>query len=297
MTDHEFEALLVDWARRRSDITALILAGSRASGDAGADSLSDWDFHLISNRPSLYQDTGWLRSIAPVWSAHAERTPRGVIKVSAIFEGCCEVDFVPLASWQMRLVYLAMRHPEWAGKMPTRLHRGIVETRAFLLGSGYRILIGGREWEERLSALQIPWPDCGLEEPAFQTHIGAFWQKSVWISKKIARPEPRSAMHWFHMLVTCHVYPMLAEEARLAGRSPRPEARKAEQWLDARRLVQTAIATSPDQRVLAKALLTEISLFEEVSRSVAECRGFVLPDHSQVAGWLRIELLKLSPPD
>ena len=293
MTPHEFEARIVDWARRQPDVEALVLAGSRALG-SGVDEWSDWDFHLISARPQQYYRTDWLAEIAPTWCAHAERTPRGVIKVSAVFEGGLEADFVPLAAWQMKLVYWGMRHPAWAKEMPTRLRRGILETRAFLLGSGYRVLVGGKAWERRLTALDVEWVGPSMSAEEFFRHVGAFWQKSVWLTKKIARPEPRSAMHWLHKLVTDHVYALLAEEARLAGRPARPEARKAEQWLDARRLAQTVIATGTDQRVLARALLAEITLFEEVSRSVAATRSFILPDHSAVAAWLRAELMKLT---
>ncbi len=294
MTPHEFEARIVDWARRQSDVEALVLAGSRAQSVVVVDQWSDWDFHLISTSPERYHQTAWLSGIAPPWCAHAERTPRGVIKVSAVFESGLEIDFVPLAAWQMKLVYWGMRHPEWVNWMPTRLHRGILETRAFLLGSGYRVLVGGKVWERRLTALDVEWAGLTMGAEEFSKHTAAFWQKSVWVAKKIARPEPRSAMHWLNKLVTDHVYALLAEEARLAGRPARPEARKAEQWLDANRLAQTAIETGPDQRVLARALLGEIALFEEVCRSVAASRSFVVPDHAAVAAWLRSELTKLA---
>jgi len=293
MTANELETRIVEWARRQPDIKALVLAGSRAVAGA-SDGHSDWDFHLITNRPACYAHAGWPGEIAPCWCVHSARTPRGVIKVSAVFEGGLEADFVPLAAWQMKLVYWAMRHPERAAWMPRRLHKGIMETRAFMLGTGYRLLAGAPEWEERFQALKTPWVDPGLLAVEFAAHVAAFWQKSVWICKKIARPEPRSAMHWLHMVVTEHVYALLAEEARLAGRVPRPEARKAEQWLDERRLQQTAIETGLDQRGLARALLAEISLFEEVGLSVARSRGFVPTDHSAVAAWLRAELAKLA---
>lgn len=100
-------------------------------------------------------------------------------------------------------------------------------------------------------------------------------------------------MHWLHRLISEHVYALLAEEALLAGRSSRPEARKSEQWLDAHRLKQTAITTSTDQKILAQALLAAIALFEEVSRGVAQSRGFSLPDYGPVAAWLRTQLTRL----
>jgi aminoglycoside 6-adenylyltransferase len=294
MTAPEFEARIITWARQQPDLQALVLAGSRAREEGKADVWSDWDFHLITSRPQRYQQTGWLEKIAPCWCAHAERTPRGVIKVSAVFEQGFEADFVPLAAWQMKLVYAGMRHPGWAHWMPRRLRRGIQETRGFMLGSGHRLLVGGADWARRFTALQVAWPETGLTVEEFADHTAAFWQKAVWVFKKIARPEPRSAMHWLHLLVVHQVYPLLAEEARLAGRPPRPEARKAEQWLDDARLRQTAIMTGPEPQVLARALLAELTLFREVAQSVAARRGFTLPDYSAVEAWLRAELAKVS---
>lgn len=294
MTPHEFETRILDWARQQPDITAFIQMGSRVQPGGHVDAWSDWDYHLISTRPQRYYHTDWLAGIAPLWCAHAERSLRGSIKVSAVFEGGLEADFVPLAAWQMKLVYWAMRRPGWANWMPTRLIRGIQETRVILLGSGHRVLIGGKAWEKRLTALDTPWATRRMSAKDFAQHTAAFWQKSVWVAKKIARPEPRSAMHWLHKLVVEHSYAILEEEAWLAGQVARPEALKAEKWLDARRLEQTAMSTSLDQKVLAQALMAEITLFEEVSASVASRRGFALPDYSAVAAWLRAELAKLA---
>ncbi|MEJ1973290.1 MAG: hypothetical protein WDM96_12755 [Lacunisphaera sp.] len=70
----------------------------------------------------------------------------------------------------------------------------------------------------------------------------------------------------------------------------RPEALKAEKWLDAKRLAQTEIETDFSQSSLAAALLGEIALFEDVSANIAKTRGFAAPDYSVVAAWLRAEL-------
>lgn len=194
----------------------------------------------------------------------------------------------------MKLVYAAMKRPSWAQWMPDRLKRGIHETQAFMLGSGYRLVVGNEAWTERFLALQTLWPHQEFSAAEFDRHTTAFWSKAVWIFKKIARPEPRSAMHWLHLLVVQHVYPLLAEEARLQGRKPRSEARKAEQWLDARRLNQTGIETGPDQRQLARALLNELTLFQEVTQSIAARRGFVITHHAAIETWLLTQLAKVA---
>jgi hypothetical protein len=290
MTPLEFEVRIVEWARRQSDIVSLIQIGSRVQGAGIADAMSDWDFHLISTKPEKYRNTNWVSEIAPPWCVHVERSRRGVMKVSAVFEDALEADFVLLTAWQMKLVYWGMQHPEWKIRMPERLVRGIDETRTILLNSGFRVWIGGEGWNRRLKALQIPWPQKRMSVEEFNDHVSAFWQKSVWVAKKIARPEPRSAMHWLHKLVVEHSYSLLEEEAWLAGRSARPEALKAEKWLDERRLKQTTLTTGLDQQVLARALLHEMALFEEVSSSVARSCGFPMPQYSLVSAWLRSEL-------
>jgi hypothetical protein len=290
MTAEEFETRIVEWARRQADIKALIQIGSRAQGGKHFDVWSDWDFHLISTRPEKYYSTDWLSEIAQPWCATAERSLRGRVKISAVFENSFEADFVPLANWQMKLVYWGMRHPKLANRMPAQLRRGILETREILQNSGYRVLIGGESWERRLTALQVAWNNPRMSAEEFQRHSAAFWQKSVWVAKKIARPEPRSAMLWMHKLIAEHVYAMLAEEAWLAGRGARPEALKAEKWLDPRRLKQTSFETGIDQQGLARTLLDAIGLFEEVSESIATKKGFSVGNYSEVATWLRVEL-------
>lgn len=128
----------------------------------------------------------------------------------------------------------------------------------------------------------------------FNHHVAGFWRHAVWVEKKILRGELRAAQRWYHVELRVHADALLEEEARLAGREPRPEARKAEQWLDETRLRQTAIMTGPEQPVLARALLAEMTLFREVSEVIAAKRGFALPDHAAVEAWLRSGLGKLA---
>jgi hypothetical protein len=279
MTPKEFEARIVAWAQRQADITALILIGSRTQDERSFDQWSDWDFHLITTRPQKYHGTHWLPEIAPPWCARAERSIRGRMKVSAIFEGGLEADFVPLSNWQMELVYWGMRRPHLARCMPASLLRGILETRTILSNSGYRILIGGEGWSARLGALTAPWRTRRMSATELAEHSAAFWQQAVWITKKIARPEPRSAAHWLHRLILGRVYALLEEEAWLADRKARPEALKAEKWLDERRLAQTRVATDLEPRTLARALLAQVDLFEELARGIAATGGYTLPDY------------------
>ncbi len=295
MTPEEFEARVIDWAKRQPQIEALIQIGSRGQGSAEIDQWSDWDYQLIARNVASFMNPHWLIQIAPFWSAHVEQTEREVPKLSVVFAGGYEADFVLLSSWQMKLVYWAMARPGLRNFFPKKLVRGILNTQ-LVVRPGCKVLVGGKAWEMRLEALNVAWAGQDFLRSDYESHVSGFWRHAVWVEKKIARGELRAALRWYNVESVRHRWSLLEEEARLAGRSPRPEARKAERWLDARRLAQTAIETNLDQRVLARALLAEISLFEEVSRSVATGRGFPLRDHSAVAAWLRAELNKLIGP-
>jgi hypothetical protein len=293
MTAPEFEARIVEWARQRPDIVALVQIGSRVQPGAVVDAWSDWDYQMIVRDPARYFNRDWPAQIAPCWSAHFERTERAVVKLSAVFAGGWEVDFVLLPAWQMKLVCWAMRHPGAQGWYPSALRRGVYNLR-LVAGPGHRVILGGPAWEQRYAALNVAWPEKLFSSEDFQHHVAAFWRHAVWVAKKILRGEVRAAQRWQGTVLREHVYALLEEEARLAGRKPRPEARQAESWLDETRLGQTAIETGLDQSVLARALVSKLTLFREVSHRVAEQRGFAVPDYRALETWLRAELAKVA---
>ena len=293
MTAPEFEARVVAWARELPDLEALVQIGSRAQPGATVDAWSDWDYQLILREPGRYLNRDWPGRIAPCWNAHYERTERGVIKLSAVFADCWEADFVLLAAWQMKLACWAMRHPGWSAWYPPALRTGVHNLR-LVARPGCRVVLGGPAWERRYAALAVAWPEPEFTAADFEQQVAAFWRHAVWVAKKTLRGELRAALRWHHVELREHLYALLAEEARLAGRAPRPEARQAEQWLDRARLQQTSLASGPDQGLLARALLAELALFREVSERVAAARGWARPDRAAVEAWLRAALGKIS---
>jgi hypothetical protein len=128
----------------------------------------------------------------------------------------------------------------------------------------------------------------------FEALVSGFWRHAVWVHKKIMRGEARAALRWMHRELFERCWHLLEEESKVAGRSSRPEARHAERWLDARRLSQTAITTTADQKILAQALLAEMDLFEEVTHNVANAKRYIFRDPSALIGWMRVELENLS---
>ncbi len=296
MTPQEFESRIVDWARRQPGIEALIQFGSRVQSGSQVDAWSDWDYHLIVRNLARYQNSSWPTEIAPCWCSHYEKIEDGVTKIGVIFEDGLEADFVLLTSWKIKLVYWAIAHPGLRHLYPQALLSGIYNTQR-VLRPGYKVVCGDPTWEKRLAALKMPWPERTISAGDFERITSTFWRHAVWLLKKIARGELRAAARWYTLEMFDHVYVLLAEEARLAGRRTRTEARSAELWLDVNRLRQTEITTAPDQQIMIRALIAAIDLFKAVSRSVASRRGFALPDYSAVEAWLRSELEKLVRSD
>ena len=293
MTSAEFEARIVGWANARRDVEALVQIGSRAQPAAEVDAWSDWDYHLVVRDARPYANPAWAAEIAPAWCVHVERTERAVTKLSGVFAGGWEADFVPLTAWQMRLVCWAMRRPGWRRLFPRPLRQGIANLR-LIAGPGYRVVLGGPAWERRYAAVRGPWPDPVLGADQFRQCQAAFWRHAVWVFKKSARGELRAAARWHGREVLELVYLLLAEEARLGGRRARPEARKAERWLEPERLRQTELAPGWSRAEQARAQLATIDVFSAAARAVAAGRGFALEPHAEIERWLRAELGRMA---
>jgi hypothetical protein len=293
MTAPDFETAVVEWARSQPDIEALVQIGSRVQPAATVDAWSDWDYQLITRNPKRYQNRNWPAQIAPCWSAYFERTERGVIKLSAVFAGGFEADFVLLSSWQIRLVCRAMRYPGLQTSLPSAVRRGVYNLR-LIAGPGYRVILGGAAWERRYGIVANARAQHVFSGEDFQHHVAGFWRHAVWVAKKTLRGELRAALRWSQVELREHTYALLAEEARLEGREPRPEARQAETWLSPVRLNQTARAVAYNGSSLASFLLEEMNLFSDVSRNVASRHGFSMPDNSAVEKWLRDELSRVA---
>ncbi len=179
MTAPEFEARIVAWARNQPDVEALVQIGSRVQPGAVVDAWSDWDYQLITRDPDRYQNHDWPAQIAPCWSVHLERTPRGVMKLSAVFAGGWEVDFVLLTAWQMKLVYWAMVHPGLKSLYPQSLRRGVANAQLWIQ-PGHRVVLGGSAWEgPLLAAVGSHEPDAALAPEDFLSRTTGLWRPAV----------------------------------------------------------------------------------------------------------------------
>ena len=84
---------VLEWARRREDVRAVLRTGSRARADGPGDRYSDQDIELFLRNPARLEDGSWLREIGDVWVAVEDVGPCGNPAFLAFFDGPAKVDF------------------------------------------------------------------------------------------------------------------------------------------------------------------------------------------------------------
>lgn len=271
------------WARARGDIRALVQIGSRVQEGAAVDPWSDYDYQLITTRPSRYRDGSFCGELGPCWARGAQVAFGNSVKVTAVYEGALEADFVVLRHLEVLVAVTALRWPGTRRWWPPALRRGVSDLR-IVAAPGWRVIKGGAPWERRYSRiapLRSP-----LGEAEFRALCGEFWTQLVWAAKKAARGEFRASQRAIHAHLIESSLRILQEGALLEGRRAYPLGRRAEQWLTQKQLEATAFPTSPDRASLMAALGRIADVFSGSSSAVAARNGWAPGDHAQIRAWL-----------
>jgi hypothetical protein len=274
---------LSKWANARDDIRALVQIGSRVQPGSAADSWSDYDYQLITSHPGRYRDGSFADDLGPCWAYGSRMAFGNALKVTAVFEGALEADFVVLRHIEVLIAVTALRWPQTARLWPRALSRGVADLRG-VAGSGWRMIKGGSAWERRYSRISFASTPLGEEE--FNRWCGEFWSQLVWVAKKVGRGEYRAAQRGIHEHLLENTLRMLEEEALLGGVKAFPRGRRAEVWLTPEQLRATDISSRPERAALVSALGQVADAFSRSSAAVAATRGWKARDHSAITGWL-----------
>jgi hypothetical protein len=278
-----WDAALAAWARSQDDIRALVQIGSRVQEGASVDPWSDYDYQLITTRPERYRDGSFCRALGTTWAIGAQVAFGNSIKVTAVFEGALEADFVVLRHLDVLIATTALRWPGSERFWPRILSRGVADLR-IIVSPGWKVIKGGAPWMARYS--RIAPLRAELTESEFNRLCGEFWAQTVWAAKKAARGEFRASQRAVHGQLIDASLRVLQEEALLEGRRAYPLGRRAELWLTPAQLDATAAGTRPDRAALMGALLQTADLFAGASSSLAAKRGWRAGDHGGIRAWL-----------
>lgn len=281
--DDAWAAGVSAWAERRPDVQALVQIGSRVQAGAVVDEWSDHDYHLVTSSPESFTDGMFARELGPCWAVGTQVAFGNAVKVTAVYEGALEADFVIVRQAEFLVALLAMRWPGTQGLWPRPLREGVASLR-IVVGPGWRVIKGGEAWERRyarIAPLQVP-----LSEREFERLCGEFWTQLVWAAKKAARGEYRASRRGLHLHLVENCLRLLQEEALLGGRRSYPLGRRAEQWLTPAQLLGTDFRDGADRESLFKALGQVADTFEKTSAAVAAGRGWSPSQPAAVRAWL-----------
>jgi Streptomycin adenylyltransferase len=283
--DDRWAATVSEWAHAQADIKALVQIGSRVQPGAQVDAWSDFDYHLITSRPEKYRDGSFTRQLGSCWAVGTEAAFGNVVKLTAVFEGALEADFVVLRHAEVLIACAALRWPVTHSLWPAALRAGIGSLRR-VAGDGWKVLKGGDPWTERYA--RVAPIRFALTLGEFERLCGQFWVQLVWAAKKAERGEWIASQRTVHRYLIEDCLRLCEEEARLEGRPVFPLGRRAEAWFNPQQLRSWGEGTRPDRKSLF-AVLTQVSGdFARSSRVVAAQNGWASPDYREVREWLAV---------
>ncbi len=267
---YSFEKLIARitaWAKKRDDIRAAIVLGSRARTDTPADEWSDLDVVLSVNNPSFYLDsTDWLKRIGEVKILFLEPNAlAGGSERRVLFECGLDVDFIFISAARLKSFT----------NSPDPVSQSV-------LSRGYRILF---DKDDKLPpAGQLPGVPVMLRilTPAeFDETVNDFWYHAVWTAKKLRRGELWVALRCcdYYMknlllkVVECHAQVTHGEkyDTWFGGRF-------LEQWADHRVVkdLENSFARY-GRKDIRRALFATMDLFRWITRDIAEKGGYLYP--------------------
>jgi aminoglycoside 6-adenylyltransferase len=171
-------ARVVEWAQTDGDVRAVLLLGSRAREEQGADEWSDTDLIVVVPDPAAFlSDRSWPDRFGSIAITFVERTPHGRSERRVLYADGSDLDVVPVAIDEAR--------------------SGLSEPGPLsMLARGYRILVDKDGLLDDLSALvergadeQTELEDWPPSPVPFENLVSDFWYHAVWSARKLRRGE------------------------------------------------------------------------------------------------------------
>jgi aminoglycoside 6-adenylyltransferase len=256
------------WAKKRDDVRAAVVLGSRARTELPADEWSDLDIMLAVNNPAYYLDsTDWLKAIDEVKILFLETLPMNSgTERRVLFECGLDVDFIFASAAQLK----------------KNLHKEPDELTRSLYSRGYKVLFD----KDSL----IPAPDKAPEthtarrmitEEEFTEAANDFWYHSVWTAKKLRRGELWTALRCCDIYMKNLLLKAIECHARLLHGERYDtwyNGRFLEQWADGRIVKDMENCYARYSRKdIRRALLATMDLFRWITREIAEKTGYAYP--------------------
>jgi aminoglycoside 6-adenylyltransferase len=289
-TNRLYEQLLerfVKLAETRSDISAVIIVGSRARRDHPADEWADLDVIVVTTDPERYlSTTDWLEGMGKPLLTFLEPTATGgQMERRVLFEGMLDVDFSIIPK---RIV------EQLQNKIPPQI--------AEIFSRGTRVLVDkdgmAAQFLVHISSAEPLYPSPPSEHEFLEVIYDCLYH-AVWTVKKLRRGELWTAKFCLdsYMKSRC-MLPIMEWHARaVKGRTYDTchNGRFLEEWADPC-ILEGLRGTFAhyDEADIKRGLLATMDLFRKIAMKIAEKLGYLYPIEldKQVTEWTRTHLSK-----
>ncbi len=239
------------WARRREDVRAVVLVGSRARTDVPADAWSDHDFVVVVDDDEPFIAEGARAAgVGPVALSFVEAAAAGALRERRIlFADGADADFAFIPVDRLAGV---LARPDVAA----------------VFARGFRVLLDDQGMLGALPTTAPAPPDdlAGL--------VHEFWHRAIWTARKLRRGEVHVAAHGCNCGLRVLLRRVLEIEARAAGRDTWHQGRFFERWADPhRRSAMAATVATDDAATTAAAIRAACALFDDVCAGLEARHG------------------------
>lgn len=244
------------WIQQQSSVDAAILYGSsaRAVVASAADTWSDFDLHVITSQPELFDTTDWPKELPGHGFCHQVKRAAtgGTTKTTLLCEGG-QIDLIVLSRSSMKLARFAFR---------VGLHRRIGFIRRALnemstsMRTGHRFIKGERAWAAFYADVVREMPGVRFDDAMVRHLADSFLVTMMLTLRRLERGEHVAAQDMLHRTLGETNF-RLMRELRLRRGLSLPSfglGRRAEQLLTPEELSWITIDARLDREQLRRAI-------------------------------------------
>ena len=273
--------VILAWARREDAIRAVVITGSRAREDGSTDAFSDLDAQILTTDSARYvTDDSWLDALGEVWIRFPQDTP--VPYRLVWFAGGAKVDFQFI-------------HPR---EIQAQVDSGRLSDEYL---RGYRVLLD----KDGLFAGLPPSPRVFPQPPApspreVRACCNEFWFEAIHVAQFIRRRE-FWVVKFRDWTMKTRLLQLMERHARATSDAP------VNTWLLGKRIRHwtrrddyatiTRLWAGWHTADLWTALLSQLRLFDKLSRELSTALGYPPPDAEYADILAYIQALAADDPD
>lgn len=268
---------LIECAKNDDDIKSIIAIGSSTRNDNKADEYSDLDLFIVTDNVNTWYSGEYPNRIGEVSISFIEPTLGGGRERRCIFDKDKDVDMIIMTPEQFE----------------TALKDGVA---GWVMNRGYNILYDVNSYENMIQTYVVPGASApNMSDSEFDNMMNDFYFHNIWASKKLLRGELWSAK----MCVDAYLKNYLLKAIELYGHEIQEkdvwhDGRFIDRWADEEIIEELKKCFAHyDRQDILNALLATNTLFERVTRKIAQNRGCIYPDKAALCAKNYLEKMNM----